>query len=85
MAAMSDSTSRPGRRRTGGPRYTDFQLSVGLGPDLGARIGAAAERYNVSKGIVVRYALAAGMRAALQRLQREVPPDQRSSRPEADG
>ena len=81
---MSYATSRPGRRRTGGPRYTDHPLNVGLGAELAGRIEAAAERYNVSKGIVARYALEAGMRAALQRLQREVPPELRPSRPEAD-
>ena len=82
---MSYATSRPGRRRTGGPNFTDYPLNVGLGPDLAARIVAAADRYNVSKGIVARYAMEAGMRAALQRLQREVPPELRPSRREADG
>ena len=56
---------------------------LGLGADLYAHIEAAATRYHVNKAIVARYAMQAGMHAALRRLQREVPPELRPA-PEAD-
>ena len=43
------------------------------------RIDAAAQRYGCAAGMVARYAIEHGMRGALQRLQRELPPDQRPS------
>ena len=74
---MRYADSRPGRRRRGGPRLTDRTLNVALGAELYRRIDAAASRYGCAAGMVARYAIEHGMKGALQRLQRELPPDQR--------
>ena len=79
LYAVSYADSRPGRRRRGGPRLTDRTLNVALGAELYRRIDAAAQRYGCAAGMVARYAIEHGMRGALQRLQRELPPDQRPS------
>ena len=79
VQAVSYADSRPGRRRRGGPRLTDRTLNVALGTELYRRIDAAANRYGCAAGMVARYAIEHGMRGALQRLQRELPPDQRPS------
>ena len=79
LYAVSYADSRPGRRRRGGPRLTDRTLNVALGTELYRRIDAAAQRYGCAAGMVARYAIEHGMRGALQRLQRELPPDQRPS------
>ena len=39
-------------------------------------IDAAAKRYNCAAGMVARYAIEHGMKGALARLRRELPPDQ---------
>ena len=62
------------------PRLTDRTLNVALGTELYRRIDAAANRYGCAAGMVARYAIEHGMRGALQRLQRELPPDQRPKR-----
>ena len=63
---------------------SDKTLNVALGAELRRRIDAAADRYGCAAGMVARYAIEHGMRGALQRLQRELPPDQRpSTAPEA--
>ena len=62
----------------------EYPLNVGLGRDLAARIAAAAKRYHVSKATVARYAMQAGLRAALQRLQRERPDLEPEAAPDAE-
>ena len=74
---MLEGETRPGRRRIGGPRLADQALNVAFGADLMKRIDAAAERYGVAAAVVVRYAVDAGLRQALQRLAREMPREPR--------
>ena len=84
LAAKAYADSRPGRPRRGGPRLTDRTLTVALGSDLYRRLDAAAKRYNCAAGMVARYAIEHGMKGALARLRRELPPDQwPSAAPEA--
>ncbi len=83
--AMSYVDSRPGRRRRGGPRLTDSTLNVALGADLRRRIDGAADRYGCAAGMVARYAIEHGMRGALQRLRRELPPERQSDGNEGVG
>ena len=47
-----------------------------LTPDPPAEHEPAAKRYNCATGMVARYAIEHGMKGALARLRRELPPDQ---------
>ena len=58
-------------RRGAGPRLVDGRMSVAAGPVLARRIAAAAERYGVSHGVVIREAIEAGLPAAMRKLKRE--------------
>ena len=60
---------RQGRRHTADP-LAAHRLSVAVGRQLGARIEACADRFNVAVGIVLRYAIEAGLPAARKRLER---------------
>ena len=50
-------------------------MSVAAGPALARRIAAAAERYGVSHGVVLREAIEAGLPAAMRKLKREAEAD----------
>ena len=71
---MGTNTTKP-KRRGAGPRLVDGRMSVAAGPALARRVAAAAERCGVSHGVILREAIAAGLPAAMRKLQREAEAD----------
>ena len=57
------------RRRGSLARRLDDRVSTNIDAETGARIRAAAERYGLAVGVVVREAIASGLTPALERLR----------------
>ena len=63
------------KRRGAGPRLIDGRVSFAAGPILARRIASAADRYAVTRAVVIREAIEAGLPAACRKLKREADAD----------